>query len=43
MSIKIYEAKLKSFKIHHIVCRTVVVSFECQSNRKLEKHGSKMY
>lgn len=41
MSIKIHGAKLKSFKVHHIVCRTVVVPFKCESNRKLEKHDQK--
>lgn len=41
MSIKIRGAKLKSFKMHHIVCRTVVVLFKCESNRKLEKHDQK--
>lgn len=41
MSIKVHGAKLKSFKIRHIVCRTVVVPFECESNRKLERLDQK--
>lgn len=43
MSIKICGAKLKSFKIHLIFCRAVVVSFACESNTKLEKVGSKVH